>query len=111
MRKTLCTFTAVVALVLFGATGAMAADAPVDTAWLAGVVAEAGMSVEAPAIQDEAQDPLFLRSDRAPVEKCGVVTCPRGLECCNASCGICVEPGGACIQIVCEHPGGQITPN
>lgn len=110
MRKTLLTSLAVVALVLFGATGAMAADAPVDTAWIEGVVSETGMSVEPPAIQDEAQDPLFLRSDRAPVEQCGVVVCPPGLECCNPSCGICVQPGGVCIQIACEHPGQQNQP-
>ncbi len=35
-------------------------------------------------------------------EPCGPVTCPVGQVCCNASCGICTEPGGACIQVVCE---------
>ncbi len=34
--------------------------------------------------------------------KCGSVTCDVGQECCNESCGICTEPGGACIQIACE---------
>jgi hypothetical protein len=33
--------------------------------------------------------------------ECGNVTCPAGQECCNASCGICTDPGGACIQIAC----------
>ncbi|MEZ4225143.1 MAG: hypothetical protein R3B13_29600 [Polyangiaceae bacterium] len=33
---------------------------------------------------------------------CGPVTCGTGLECCNESCGICTQPGGACIQIACE---------
>lgn len=35
-------------------------------------------------------------------ESCGAVTCPNGTECCNASCGICVEPGNFCTQQVCE---------
>jgi hypothetical protein len=30
------------------------------------------------------------------------VVCPAGQECCNASCGICVEPGGYCTQQGCE---------
>lgn len=33
---------------------------------------------------------------------CGDVTCGPGLVCCNASCGICTEPGEFCIQIACE---------
>jgi len=33
---------------------------------------------------------------------CGDATCPAGQVCCNASCGICTPPGGACIQIACE---------
>lgn len=35
-------------------------------------------------------------------EACGAVTCPSGTECCNASCGICVEPGNFCTQQACE---------
>ncbi len=38
----------------------------------------------------------------APGETCGATTCPVGQTCCNASCGICTPPGGACIQIACE---------
>jgi hypothetical protein len=33
---------------------------------------------------------------------CGKATCAAGLECCNASCGTCVKPGMACIQIACQ---------
>ena len=33
---------------------------------------------------------------------CGNTTCPQGQVCCNASCGICTPPGGACIQVFCE---------
>ena len=32
---------------------------------------------------------------------CGEATCGAGEECCNPSCGICVEPGGACTQQLC----------
>lgn len=35
-------------------------------------------------------------------EKCGQVTCGKGTYCCNASCGWCVPPGMACIQIACQ---------
>ena len=35
-------------------------------------------------------------------ETCGSTICSKGMECCNASCGICVESGGACIQKVCD---------
>jgi hypothetical protein len=34
-------------------------------------------------------------------EPCGATTCAEGMFCCNASCGICAPPGGACIQIAC----------
>jgi hypothetical protein len=32
---------------------------------------------------------------------CGKVTCGKDQVCCNSSCGICTEKGGACIQIAC----------
>jgi hypothetical protein len=34
-------------------------------------------------------------------DACGDVTCGAGQVCCNASCGICTPPDGACIQIAC----------
>jgi hypothetical protein len=37
-----------------------------------------------------------------PGEPCGAVVCEQDLECCNASCGICVARGGACTQEACE---------
>ncbi len=51
-------------------------------------------------------------------EACGNTVCAPGTECCNASCGLCVAPGGACIQLACEDPcahsectqGGALTP-
>jgi hypothetical protein len=36
-----------------------------------------------------------------PVQ-CGAVTCDPGQVCCNASCGICTPPGGACTQQICD---------
>jgi hypothetical protein len=45
----------------------------------------------------------------APVEDivigggaCGSTTCSPGTHCCNASCGICVPPGGVCTQQICN---------
>ena len=35
-------------------------------------------------------------------QKCGSVTCSPGTHCCNASCGICVPPGGFCTQQICN---------
>jgi len=35
-------------------------------------------------------------------ERCGENTCGAGLVCCNASCGWCVPPDRACIQIACD---------
>src|SRR5438128_1915646 len=33
---------------------------------------------------------------------CGSSVCRNGDVCCNASCGICAPPGGACTQQACE---------
>ncbi|MBX3208664.1 MAG: hypothetical protein KF764_26765 [Labilithrix sp.] len=33
---------------------------------------------------------------------CGRTTCETGMVCCNASCGICTPPDGACTQQACE---------
>jgi hypothetical protein len=38
---------------------------------------------------------------------CGTATCKNGDVCCNASCGICTPPGGACTQQICEQPPGE----
>jgi Kazal-type serine protease inhibitor domain len=37
-----------------------------------------------------------------PGAPCGKITCEKGLECCNASCGVCVAPGGVCTQEACD---------
>jgi hypothetical protein len=33
---------------------------------------------------------------------CGPTTCGPGTHCCNASCGVCVRPGGVCTQQICN---------
>jgi hypothetical protein len=37
-----------------------------------------------------------------PGEECGFVTCAPGYGCCNASCGVCVQPGDNCDPTPCE---------
>ncbi len=41
-------------------------------------------------------------------EACGSATCAPGLVCCNASCGICTEPGAGCPAIACVDAGGPL---
>lgn len=41
-------------------------------------------------------DPITL-----PGMRCGDTVCSGGTVCCNASCGICTPPGGACTQQIC----------
>ena len=36
---------------------------------------------------------------------CGKARCAGVDVCCNASCGICTPPGGACDQQLCTEPG------
>lgn len=43
-------------------------------------------------------------------EPCGAATCDAGMVCCNASCGVCVPPGGGCTKQAClppEPPKGE----
>jgi len=49
-------------------------------------------------------DDSKLTADRA--QKCGATSCAAGQVCCNSSCGICTQPGGACIQLACEGDAG-----
>jgi hypothetical protein len=39
---------------------------------------------------------------------CGKNTCAAGQTCCNASCGICTDPGKGCIKMFCAD--GQMPP-
>jgi len=38
-------------------------------------------------------------------EVCGEETCMTDEECCNSSCGICVQPGQSCLDVVCDDKG------
>ncbi|MFT3921667.1 MAG: hypothetical protein QM778_03955 [Myxococcales bacterium] len=51
------------------------------------------------------------RPDTAPTQggagvSCGKNTCAPGQTCCNASCGICTDPGKGCIKMFCQD--GQL---
>ncbi|MBX3272955.1 MAG: hypothetical protein KF729_22015 [Sandaracinaceae bacterium] len=45
-------------------------------------------------------------ADAGAAVTCGAVVCGDGLECCNASCGICAPPGAGCAAIECLDAGG-----
>lgn len=45
-------------------------------------------------------------SHTAGGEPCGPTRCSAGELCCNASCGICIAPGGSCPDIACADAGG-----
>ncbi|KAK3309335.1 uncharacterized protein B0T15DRAFT_754 [Chaetomium strumarium] len=42
-----------------------------------------------------------------PPTQCGSTQCKPGLECCNPSCGICVEPGKGCTKQLCPPKKGE----
>ena len=44
------------------------------------------------------------QTDSGPGIACGANTCRQGTVCCNESCGECVAPGGACLDIECTAP-------
>jgi hypothetical protein len=56
----------------------------------------AQLASEAPATAPEESEPA------PPGEACGFVTCAPGYGCCNASCGVCVQPGENCDPTLCE---------
>lgn len=51
----------------------------------------------------DASGPDASKPDAGGGEPCGETTCGEGLFCCNASCGICTPPDGACIQVLCQR--------
>lgn len=103
MRKFLTLALTVFALTLFGAVGPVQADQPApDATTIVTPEVQGPMSTQQ---AENPNEPLAVQGDR-PVEQCGTVVCPPGKVCCNASCGICTDPGEFCIQIACEHPRG-----
>jgi hypothetical protein len=49
------------------------------------------------------------RNDGGTVQ-CGPTTCAAGEVCCNESCGVCTEPGGACDALFCVEDAGADVP-
>lgn len=73
--------------------------------------APVSVTVEAKAPAEAAPPPTTASSAGVP---CGEVTCTAGQVCCNASCGICTPPDGACIQLACApkaDAGARATPD
>jgi hypothetical protein len=65
----------------------------------AGAETEEEDADESEALETEEQ---ALASVEEPTgEPCGTVTCAPGKQCCNASCGICTDPGQPCHQRTC----------
>ncbi|KAK4150478.1 hypothetical protein C8A00DRAFT_17995 [Chaetomidium leptoderma] len=50
------------------------------------------------------EPPCWTTSNWGKLVQCGPNVCKAGLECCNESCGICVEPGKGCTMQFC---GGE----
>lgn len=100
MRKILTIALTTLALALFIVPGALAAEQPLDLEPTEVLMTPTDAQAT---VENGEQAPLFVQD--IPVEECGFRFCPKGLVCCNASCGICTEPGELCIQIACENPG------
>jgi hypothetical protein len=47
--------------------------------------------------------PTAATAPEAPPVACGATTCTGGMVCCNADCGICVQPGQSCNQASCSR--------
>jgi hypothetical protein len=60
----------------------------------------------APAPAPRPPEPVIER--QSPVS-CGPVACTGGQVCCNASCGICTEPGASCTNKDCSRPEAPLS--
>lgn len=73
-----------------------------------GVTTPRALRIERGALVERLPDGTFLKYQRSDSTgtgggaACGRTVCPAGQVCCNASCGICTPPGGACIQMACS---------
>lgn len=54
-------------------------------------------------VNEDGEGVCIAQDGGAGAQPCGDELCGPGLVCCNASCGICTEPGGVCIQLACEE--------
>jgi hypothetical protein len=50
-------------------------------------------------------DDAAVPRDAGDPRQCGPVVCGEGMVCCNASCGICIAPGGSCTGERCIDAG------
>ncbi|MCB9598122.1 MAG: hypothetical protein H6719_35745 [Sandaracinaceae bacterium] len=81
--------------------------------WLLGVLAigalpGCGLTLDDP--EDPGLDAGATMDSGGGGTPCGPVTCGAGLECCNASCGTCVGPGGSCTDQEC-FDAGEVGPD
>lgn len=97
------------------ASGAVNGSAPVDESKVscANVRCAAGTHcemVQVECVKAPCHPVPECRADVAPAAgaelTCGKSTCAPGQTCCNASCGICTDPGKGCIKMLC--PDGQM---
>ncbi|KAL2174226.1 uncharacterized protein P884DRAFT_332298 [Thermothelomyces heterothallicus CBS 202.75] len=54
--------------------------------------------------------PVVTPREDDKTTQCGPARCKEGTECCNESCGICVEPGKGCTKQLCL-PAGKVCGN
>jgi hypothetical protein len=53
-------------------------------------------------VWDSAQCGCVAAPDAGVGVSCGKLSCAKSQVCCNASCGICTDPSGACTQQLCQ---------
>lgn len=96
MRITLFVFATLLTVFSFGAQADDATVSLVDTLDATSCEASLDIAETAPVVIDAE----WLAGGGVP---CGDSVCHgRRNTCCNASCGICTEPGGFCTQQVCD---------
>jgi hypothetical protein len=76
--------------------GTDSADAGAAAATENSAATLAQLGSEAPDTAPEDPEPI------PPGVACGFVTCAPGYDCCNPSCGVCVQPGDNCDPAPCE---------
>lgn len=76
--------------------GRESADAGAAATADGGAATLSQLESEAPATAPEEPESI------PPGEACGFMTCAPGYGCCNASCGVCVQPGDNCDPTPCD---------
>ncbi|KAK4249016.1 hypothetical protein C7999DRAFT_39866 [Corynascus novoguineensis] len=70
-----------------------------------GICVKPGMKCTTHICPDSNFAPREEEDDHEQGVECGPATCKGGTECCNESCGYCVEPGKGCTQELCLPAG------